>query len=84
MSLITIHRRCTECEESRQLLRECSSDIEKIRLEYKELYELARRNLAKMAKQVDPCPEDAAGAPIDSRARIRDQVLALKASRRAR
>lgn len=49
MSLLTINRVCKECIKTREALAALDHEVQTIRLDYHELYEKVRRNLAKLA-----------------------------------
>lgn len=63
MALIEIQRECKECEKTREALKGLSREVEAIRLDYLNLYEKVRTNLAKLAKRTDAA--NAAGGDGD-------------------
>lgn len=88
MPLFTIQRRCNDCEQTRDLVRELRKDTDAALARYEELYQIVRRNLSKLAKQArEGCPdsEEAQNAPqiaSDPMGQYRKALLQRKLARR--
>lgn len=62
MAFLEIHKRCQDCEKTRELLREAMREVDSIRLDYQSLYEKVRVNLSKLkarSEAQEPCTENA-------------------------
>ena len=81
VSLIEIHRRCKECEKSNALLLEVRAEMDQIRLDYHNLYEKVRTNLAKLAKRADKEDENGPDTDFDPLAKGRALLFQRKMNR---
>jgi len=81
MALIEIKRVCKECEKTRAALAEAMREVDQIRLDYHNLYEKVRTNLAKLSKRADQKDENGPDASFDPLAHARTLLLQKKLNR---
>lgn len=83
MSFIEINRRCDECEKTRAALAELQRRVDNFELDYQNLYEKVRTNLAKLSKRArmadngETDPQE--GDPL---AQFRKQLIERKLGRK--
>lgn len=83
MAFIEFHRRCDECEKTRAALTALQSRVDRFELDYQNLYEKVRTNLAKLAKRAR-LDEEARSEPEETdplapfRARLIERKLGRK------
>jgi len=78
MALINIRRACQECETTWRKLEEIQRELDNFRLDYQNLYEKVRTNLAKLAKRAERAEEDVEEDPL---ARARAALIERKLQR---
>lgn len=80
MALINIRRRCEECETTWRKLDEVQRELDNFRLDYQNLYEKVRTNLAKLSKRAERAEKaEEEGDPV---AEARRLLIARKLERR--
>ena len=78
MALIEIQKRCDDCETSRALLRDVKADLGQMRLDYENLYDKVRTNLAKLSKRARVADEEVEAPPPPTLVEIGRQALASR------
>ena len=78
MAFIEIQKRCQDCETSRSLVREARADLHQMRLDYENLYDKVRTNLAKLAKRVKAATEEEEETPTLTPMELGRQALASR------
>lgn len=81
MAIIQINRVCKECEKTREALREAMREVDQIRLDYHNLYEKVRTNLAKLSKRADEKDQNGHDNAQDPLANARTLLLERKLKR---
>ena len=78
MALINIRRACQECETTWRKLDEVQRELDNFRLDYQNLYEKVRTNLAKLSKRAERAAEPVDEDPL---AAARRSLLERKLAR---
>jgi len=81
MAFIEIKRVCKECEKTRAALSEAMREVDQIRLDYHNLYEKVRTNLAKLSKRADEKDQNGPDIAFDPMAQARTLLLQRKLNR---
>ena len=88
MPLLSVTRRCNQCEDTRELIRELRQEVSDYRrevkeslLDYNSLYDKVRVNLAKLAKRSSDSEKPDNGETNDPIAQARLMLLQRKLGR---